>query len=298
MTGTGLVIHPQTQQQINQFIVNPSHALLVVGPAGGGKESIMLHLVSQLLSKETAELVSYPYLHHITVPADKRTIGIEAVRELQHLAALKMPSAEQRRIVIIHDAHLLTGEAQNAILKLLEEPPANSHFFLTASDPQALLPTIRSRSQQFTVHRPSKPDLVHHFVEKGFDIKTVEQAYFMSGGLPGLMQAILDDGEHPLKTAAQTARQLLQSSLFERLCLVDSLSKSREQALSVLTVLRHMAQAAIDQSAQASATQPAEATTKRLKQWHKVLQASYDAEQAYAVSAQAKLTLDNLMLAI
>ena len=65
----------------------------------------------------------------------------------------------------------------------------------------------------------------------------------------------------------------------------------------MLLVLRHMSQAAIEQSAQAAQIDYG-AGNKRLKQWHKVLQASFDAEKAYAVSAQAKLVLTNLMLAL
>ena len=293
-----LVLHRQTRRHLEQFARNPNHAVLLAGPAGSGKQSLAELLARQLIDwDENRDIYEYPYLHLIAPPADKPSIGIEAIRELHHLTALKLPTAGQRRVVVNKDAHALTAEAQNALLKLLEEPPAESYFILTVSDLQAMLPTIRSRGQLLIINQPLKADLLEYFAGQGYDQRAVEQAYFMSGGLPGLLHAILGDQEHPLKTAAATARQLLQSSQFERLCLVDQLGKSRQQALDVLTILEHMAQAAINQAAHDPTADQA-AVTKRLKQWHRVLQASYDAKQAYAVSAQAKLTLTNLMLSL
>lgn len=292
-----LALHPQTSVHIQRFTQRPSHALLLIGPSGSGKQSLAHGIMGDIL--QVSDVASYPYLKIVLPEKDKSAIGIEAVRELQHFASLKVPghgAARTRRFILIPEAHNLTTEAQNALLKLLEEPPQDTHFILTANSSQALLPTIRSRTQQLTIHRPNRTDLEGIFSGQGHDTKAIQQAYLMSGGLPGLMSALLNDADHPLKTAAQTARQLLQSSQFERLCKIDELAKKRPEALNVLTILRHMSQAAIEQSAQA----PGDLTTahKRLKQWHKVLQASYDAEKAYSVSAQAKLTLTNLMLSL
>lgn len=293
-----LALHPHTKEQLARFVSRPSHALLLLGPDGAGKHALTFLAMRQLLQLPAeSDLANYPYLKYLEPEKDKTAISIEAVRELQHFAALKLPGNRTLRFIVIPQAHGLTTEAQNALLKLLEEPPQGTHFILAANNQQALLPTIRSRVQQLTVHRPPAADLIHHFTHAGYDAKTIQQAYFMSGGLPGLMHALLHDEEHPLKSAARTARQLLQSTPFERLCKVDELSKKRPEALQVLTVLRHMAQAAIEQTAKQAKTTD-EATAKRLKQWHKVLQASYDAEKAYSVSAQAKLTLTNLMLSL
>jgi hypothetical protein len=292
-----LVLHAKVKILLDQYTTHPPHALVIFGSEGSGKLAIALQLSRQLLNlMSTADVMAYPYLTVVKPADDKHSLGIEAIRELQHLAALKLPNSSILRLIIIPDSQMLTSEAQNALLKLLEEPPANTHFILTATDEQGLLPTIRSRTQRLTLQQPSKTQLEQFYEGAGYETAGIQRAYLMSGGLPGLMHAILANQHHPLIQAAQTARQLLQSSQFERLCAVDALCKHKDEALQMLVILRHMAQAAIDQTAHAH-LEP-EASTKRLKQWHKVLQASYDAEQAYAVSAQAKLTLTNLMLCL
>ncbi len=290
-----LALHPQTREQLEQYMRRPSHALILKGVEGMGKYYVAQAIIRQLLGKPADyDIAAYPYLKTIQPEKDKTSIGIEAIRELQHFASLTLPGAiHTQRWIFIPQAHNLTTEAQNALLKLLEEPPQNTRFILTVSSDQLMLPTIRSRAQELAVHRPPRDSLEQIFSAQ-HDTKAFQQAYFMSGGLPGLLHALLNDEEHPLKAAAQTARILLQATQFERLCKVDELSKKRPEALHVLVVLRHMSQAAIEQAAQTGGA----AGDKRLKQWHKVLQASFDAEKAYAVSAQAKLVLTNLMLSL
>ncbi|MEK9201089.1 MAG: hypothetical protein AAB909_03910, partial [Patescibacteria group bacterium] len=74
------------------------------------------------------------------------SIGIDEVRSLQNFLS-KKPSGGKKNIVILHDAHLLTLPAQQAILKTLEEPPGDSQIYLVTSQPDSLLPTILSRCQ-------------------------------------------------------------------------------------------------------------------------------------------------------
>ena len=80
----------------------------------------------------------------ITPTEGKSSIGINQVREIKK--KLKFATgADQPRLVIIHKAHLLTPEAQNSLLKTLEEPPAHTTIVLQTHRPQALLDTIGSR---------------------------------------------------------------------------------------------------------------------------------------------------------
>lgn len=76
--------------------------------------------------------------------SSKSTIGIKEVREIQKTISLK-PLQGDKKALIINDAHLLTVEAQNALLKLLEEPPVHATIILTLPQKDILLPTICSR---------------------------------------------------------------------------------------------------------------------------------------------------------
>jgi DNA polymerase III gamma/tau subunit len=85
----------------------------------------------------------------------KQSIGIEDVKLMQKKIVLK-PIRSPQKAVIIEDAHLLTTEAQNALLKVLEEPPANTILILGANTKESLLPTILSRCQLFVLEEDKK----------------------------------------------------------------------------------------------------------------------------------------------
>ena len=78
----------------------------------------------------------------------KATIRISQIRDLCHILAMK-PYEARQRVVIISDAHSLSPEAGNSLLKMLEEPPDKTLLILTAPSSQNLLPTIVSRCQHF-----------------------------------------------------------------------------------------------------------------------------------------------------
>ncbi|HVA96261.1 MAG TPA: hypothetical protein VND99_01280 [Candidatus Acidoferrales bacterium] len=75
-----------------------------------------------------------------------QSIGIEDIKIVQEKIFLK-PMRSQTKLIIFEDAQLLTTEAQNALLKVLEEPPAHTHIILGTETREALLPTILSRCQ-------------------------------------------------------------------------------------------------------------------------------------------------------
>lgn len=277
-----LVIHPMTQEQISAFIGGNNHAAILLGPTGSGKLSLAHSLGAELLSKATEE---HPYVRLITSP-DGKAIGIESVREIEQFMRLKVPGKVTRnRLVIIENGHLLTPEAQNALLKTLEEPPVGSTIILTANSEQALLPTVVSRAQIISVKRPAQADLEKYFHAQGHQPEKIAQISRMSNGLPGLMQALLDNEDHPMQPAIALARQVLQETPFERLAHVDSLSKDKALSTNMLMVLQQMAHISLQQ-----------ASDKTAKRWQQILKASYAASEALANSGQPKLVLTNFML--
>lgn len=286
----GLVLHPQTRSSLEGLLIAPPHAVVLVGADGIGKGTIAARLVAKILAITPEKLVDSPSLTHIT-PDSKGTISIESVRKLQQFVRLKTTGkAAIRRAIIIEHAGSMTTEAQNAFLKLLEEPPADTVLVLTAAHSHDLLPTIRSRVQHVTVTVPSSKAVTEHFAQ--FPSNHVTQAYFLSGGLPGLMTALLEgDQSHALFESVATAKQLLQAPLFDKLLLVESAAKERAQAQSLCEALARIAHAGIQQAA-------AKTDEKRLKQWHKILRETHEAQNALAVNANTKLVLSNLLLRI
>ncbi len=277
-----LALHGTTAEQLERFIAAPSHAVLLTGTTGMGKRSVAHHLAELLLGLLPDKLADYAYVRFVT-SIDGKAIGIEPIRELEHFLSLKVPGpGSLKRVIIIEDSHLLGLEAQNALLKTLEEPPADTVIIMTAPAAQTLLPTIQSRLQTITIVKPSKTDLKQLITADNFDA-----IYVISGGLPGLAHAMAMNDDHPLMSAVATARSLLGQSSYERLLQVDSLAKDKQLAQNTLAILQQMAHISL-QTAQGTAA----------KRWQGVLKTSYEAAEALDASGNAKLVLTNALLNI
>lgn len=126
-----------------------SHAYLVEGAPGSGREmlvrTLLCALVKDPLSRKKIADGNCPDLHVVEVDKGKRMIGIDKIRAMRQIAPIR-PNDLDFHVFLIRDAHNLTVQAQNALLKLLEEPPAPAYFFLICDSASALLSTVRSRA--------------------------------------------------------------------------------------------------------------------------------------------------------
>ncbi len=284
-----ILLHDATAAAIENVLSQPPHALLITGQTGTGKMTVARHIARQLLHLPAAELDSYPYLRLIS-PIDGKAIAIETVRELQPFLTLKVPGRQAvSRLVVIEQAHFMTTEAQNSLLKTLEEPPLNTVIILTASSPDAMLVTIQSRVRQLPVTTPAISQTREYFTTQGFSGGAIDKTMLMSGGLPGLTHALLTEPEnHPLYAATVQAREILRASNFERLALVDGLSKQKQLCSDTLFILMQMARMSLMRQTGEQ--------TKAAERWQSVLTTAYGADQALRANTQAKLVLTDLML--
>lgn len=285
-----LILHPSTEDAIAQLIRKSSHAVLITGMPGGGKSSLAEFLASGMLGMDAFELEKYPYLTTLR-SIDNKAIPIDSIRELQKYMTLKIPGGREgiARVAIIENAQLLTTEAQNALLKTLEEPPEDTVLIATATSAEALLPTIRSRMRVVNAVLPPLNDLKDYFLSQNYKSQDIEQALLVSGGLPGLTHALLNNQEtHPLFEAVLLARKLLQAKAYERLLLVDGLSKQKQLAQDTCFILGQMSRMALSRGHATS--------TQAVHRWQRVIKASYEASVQLKHNTQAKLVLMKLML--
>ncbi|MCP3943314.1 MAG: DNA polymerase III subunit delta' [Desulfobacteraceae bacterium] len=96
----------------------------------------------------------HPDIIKICLPEKKKMISISQIREIGLLISVK-PNEALKRMVLIMDSDKMNIQAQNALLKVLEEPPKNTFFILTATQIPPLLPTIISRCRQVRFSTPS-----------------------------------------------------------------------------------------------------------------------------------------------
>ena len=127
-----------------------AHAYILEGPRGSGKRTLAKAICatrvqnSPFASKIESE--QSPDLLFFGLQENKKTIGVDTVRALKSAVYVK-PSELDAKFFILTDCQAMTVQAQNAALKILEEPPQNVYFFLCTDSVSALLPTVRSRAQ-------------------------------------------------------------------------------------------------------------------------------------------------------
>jgi len=130
----------QTIDAINTMFENKNvpHAFLFTGKSGTGKTTIG-RVISNMLESKGSDFKEIN-------SADFR--GIDTIRQL--ITNSQYPPVESKaKVWLIDEAHQMTSPAMNALLKILETPPSDTYFILCTTDPQKLLPTIKSRCSIF-----------------------------------------------------------------------------------------------------------------------------------------------------
>ena len=161
---------------------NTPHAVFVVGPAGSGKKEYARQAASlYLLGREDPQrLVECPFFQEL--PDYKietlRTCCAELNRQV---------FGRGRRCLVIPDAHKLTAQTQNALLKTLEEPPEDALLILTGNE-QAVLPTIRSRCMLVRVGAEDQAKVARRLVERGVAPDRARMAAALSDGVTSLAE--------------------------------------------------------------------------------------------------------------
>lgn len=191
------------------------HAVLISGFEGVGKRTLAL-LISQYLLCESGNppcgrcpscLLALKYEHPdqiliqkgIPLSSDvkegRSSIPIEDIREMIRFtgtAAIK----GGKRIVLIHDADTMTPQAQNALLKTLEEPPADTFFFLVTSHPESLLNTVVSRCSRLHLHSWTYDYILNVLKNRNVPKEKAEASAELSDGSVGRAIQISEDEDY------------------------------------------------------------------------------------------------------
>ena len=290
MNHNEILIHPTTKQAVGNFLKRPSHALVLIAHEGAGKLTLADYIASSILDIQIHELSTSVFYQCIEKPRDKQDIQVQQVHELLQGLSLKTVGSNQWRVIVIKDAHNMNSEAQNMLLKALEEPPERTLFILTINREQGILPTVLSRTQKITVLPIPHEMILKHFSQTHSDSE-IERAYKLSQGLAGLMSDILGGQQNSLTEAIFDAKKILAASKFERLIIVEQLRKQKNELGALLTALLKAAQA-LHEAAVVKQDQHA------IQHWTKSRRKLLEAQDALSQNAQTKLVLTDLFMSI
>jgi DNA polymerase-3 subunit delta' len=234
--------------------------LLLVGPAGVGKTTLALDLAAGLLCAaddgsarpcrvcRACRLVAagaHQDLHRLAPEGPGRQVRIGDPSDpdpgtVRHLIRemTRLPVEGRRRVAVVEGAHRMNEDAQNALLKTLEEPPAGATLILCADEPERLLPTVRSRAATLRLGPVGIRAIEGLLGEHGVDPPRAARLARLAGGRPGVAMA------YAAAPRAVAAREEIARTL------LDLIEENRSRRL---TIGRELLARAADQAGVGSA---------------------------------------------
>ncbi len=167
---------------------------------------------------------------------DKKSIGVDRIREISK-DVYTHPFESETKVYIVEDANMLTDEAQNAMLKILEEPPEYAVFILIATSSSVLLPTVLSRCERIRFTPLSQERMRKYIMEKHPEAYQNPEFYVrFSQGIPQRADEIIDDEDfEPLRSEAfRMLIPLLSKHKISAYTVCEFLEEHKEKAELIL----------------------------------------------------------------
>ncbi len=300
-----------------------AHAFIFAGPAGVGKRATALALARAVLCPDKPNIGcgtcidcrlvgagTHPdlFLEDLAAAQAERAtasmLSIEQIRRVCASLSLR-PARGSGKVGIVDQAERLTAEAQNALLKTLEEPRGRATLVLVTSNLDALLPTIRSRCQRL-LFAPLSDTMVASLLEReGVAADVARRAAALAdGSLDRARELTSDAGWTRCEDLRSRLEQIDRLSIPERLDLAGELSPRGErnrtqQALTTATVLgsfRDMMLAAAREAAAAHDPSDDHERLAAVRRAHRRMANVYASVRDLERNANANLTWDRLLL--
>lgn len=222
-----------------------SHCYVICGPEGSGKRTLAGLMAAAMQCEEAHAPCGHCNICRkvqagihpdvITVDdAEKKTVQVELIRQLQ-ADAFVHPNEGKKKIYLIPRAQDMTESAQNALLKLIEEPPSYAVFLLLAANPGKLLSTVRSRSVELRMEPVEQKQALAFLQQKHPEetLQNLEAAYVRSGGFLGRSLQLLQ--QEALPQTELFGKAFAQKDRYELTKLLASMEKMpRDQVLNCL----------------------------------------------------------------
>lgn len=274
-----------------------------VGPSGIGKRRVALGLVQNLLCHSHPACGECPGCRKIAsqtseallvVKPSGTQIKVEDIGQVHQFVHLKLLT--KARAVIIEDAHLLNSHAANSLLKLLEEPPTSTYFFLITQQVSDVLPTIRSRSQ-----------IVRFSPLSDTDLRSLREApSWMYAAAQGSLESLENLLSPEITGIRQKALQLLTqnpASCFVSFQMISELKETRDTSLLVARFFQQFLRDALTLRAGSTSLIHAdqEPALTRLAEMesdflHGLLQKAFDMERGIAQNVERGLLMEDFWI--
>ncbi len=225
------------------------HALLIEGEVGSGRRTLARLIARAAVCADAGERpcgvcaacrkAAHPDI--LEVGGAGEPVTVDMVRALRQEAVV-LPNEAAYRVMILCEAQSMTPQAQNALLKILEEPPRHVLFILTCENRTALLETIRSRCVCVTLGavEPAEAMPVLRARLPRADEEELRRAHALFGGRIGRVMDVMADGSfrRVMSLTAELAAAVVAPQEITLLRLTGALEKDKELTAGVLAGLR------------------------------------------------------------
>lgn len=227
---------------------NLPHAILIEGVSGTGKRTLAEIIARSAVctaenNKPCGNCPDCRKALHNNHPdifiADGDISGdlsVDSIRRIRSDAYIK-PNEAPMKAYILTNCDKMLIPAQNAFLKVLEEPPANVIFILTVTSANMLLPTVRSRVRLYSLYPPD-PEEASSFIAKHYPDYSMEEisacAVQCDGNIGQTIEMLQSGGEESVILAEEIIKTALKGSEYDLLVLTAKLSRDRQFAIRTL----------------------------------------------------------------
>ena len=228
-----------------------SHFYLISGPAGSGKRTLARLLAAAILcrSGQGKPCGACPACRKVLGAGhpEKKTVPVDLVRQARSDMYIR-PNEADRKIYLFPRGQDMAEPSQNALLKILEEPPSYGVFLLLTENPEKLLPTVRSRCTELSLTALPEPllrqELQRRFPQAEGD--TLQNAITRSGGFLGQALTLMEEGSQlPAQTTDFLAAYAAKDSYRLLQVLVPMEKLGREALIALLSQWRGLLEGAL-----------------------------------------------------
>ncbi len=274
-----LLLEDSTKNNLINYLTRPNQNLILYGPAGSGKRSLALAIISQILNISIEKIIHDP---SVLILDNLESSGIESVLAISQFLKLKSNFNQViSRIVLIENLDNYSVEAKNALLKTLEENIDDSLIIMTVNNLNLIPPTIRSRTINIEVKKVDLDKIKDYFINN-FENDEIERIYRLSDGLVGLMNRLLNDSTKGLELEARDlAAAYLTSDNRHKVVLTQQLMKDKVLSLIFFKILQQMSILKLSQKI----------NPKDQKQWINILKKSSAAIENINQNIQLRLII-------
>lgn len=213
-----------------------SHAHLIAGEDGIGK-SILSNILGKLILNGD---INREYIDIVNYSPEKASFGVDDVRNIIEEVS-KKPFEGDKKVIIIHEGNKLTIQAQNALLKTIEEPPNGVYIIILCESSELILDTIKSRCEIYKLTPLTKEELQQYIEIKGFNVnkEQITSAIAFSEGIPGRIDRYFNDEKLlDLRNTIMDLLKIINSNDLEIVLKIEeSLVSYKEDKEEVLNIL-------------------------------------------------------------